>query len=122
MEIIDFVECYANQIKDGTYVVTNLDAEISIYIQIIIPVKTSFYLQGIQQSSLTTKVTIWKIRGLRKNCLYPIRNFFLEVKTIYTYCSKCKSNLYSKYLRKIEKQPEGLIAQKILKKNFSCEK
>lgn len=58
MEIIDFVECYTNQIKDGTCVVQNLDAEISMYIQIIIPVKTSFFLQGIQQSSLTTKVTI----------------------------------------------------------------
>ena len=43
-----FVGCYAPQLKDGIYAVTNVSIEISMYIQMFILMRTAFFLEGIQ--------------------------------------------------------------------------
>ena len=43
-----FVGCYAPQLKDGIYAVTNVSIEISMYIQMFILMRTAFFSEGIQ--------------------------------------------------------------------------
>ena len=50
-----FVGCYAPWLKGGIYAVTNIDVEILNVIQIFILAKATFFLEGIQRSSLITK-------------------------------------------------------------------
>ena len=52
-----FVGCYAPWLKDDIYAVTNIGAEILMYIQIFIRVKVTFFVEGIHQSSLVSKET-----------------------------------------------------------------
>ena len=58
IESIDFVGCYAVRLKDGIYAVTNISVEVSMQIQIFIPVNTFFFLKGIQKSGLVIEMTI----------------------------------------------------------------
>ena len=50
IESIGFVACYITQLKAGIYAVTNISIEISMHIQIFVPVKASFFLKRIQKS------------------------------------------------------------------------
>ena len=58
IESIDFIGCYTTWLKDEIYVVTNITVEISMHIQIVIPIKVSFFLKGIQKSGLIIEMTI----------------------------------------------------------------
>ena len=58
IETIDFVGCYATQLRDDIYAVTTISAEISMHIQLFILVKTSFFLKWIQKSGLITEMVI----------------------------------------------------------------
>ena len=58
---IDFVGRNAARLKHDIYAVTNITVEISVHIQIFIPVKVSFFLKGIQKSGLIIEMTISKI-------------------------------------------------------------
>ena len=47
IESIDFVRCYVTLLKDDIYGVTIIGIEISMHIQIFIPVKASFFPQPV---------------------------------------------------------------------------
>ena len=61
IESIDFVGCHISRLKDGISVATNISVEISMHIQIFIPVRASFFLKRIQISGLIIELTISKI-------------------------------------------------------------
>ena len=58
IESIELVGCNAFLLKDDIYGVTNISVEISMRIQIFIPVKVSFFLKEIQKSGLIIEMTI----------------------------------------------------------------
>ena len=49
IESIGFVGCYTTQLKAGIYAVMNISIEISMHIQIFVPMKAPFFLKGIQK-------------------------------------------------------------------------
>ena len=46
IESIGFVGCYTTQLKAGIYAVMNISIEISMHIQIFVPMKAPFFLKG----------------------------------------------------------------------------
>ena len=52
---------WKTSLEDDIYAVTNISVESSSHIQIFIPVKVSFFLEGIRKSGLIIEMTILKI-------------------------------------------------------------
>ena len=75
IENINFSGYYTTWLKDSVYPVTNIGAEFLMHIQIFIPVEASFFLKGIQKSSLIIETMIQKIQRSKKgrrNCLHSM--------------------------------------------------
>ena len=81
-------------LKNDIYAVTNITVTISIYIQIFMPLKASFFWKGIQLSiqQFNYRSKTSKIVGIRKQTLrailqanYKIWSFFLS--SLWTTCS-----------------------------------
>ena len=56
-----FPGCDATSLKSDIYAVTNIGVEISVHIQVIIPVKASYFWKGIQHSTIQQSSKWWKI-------------------------------------------------------------